>query len=84
MVSRPWLPCQAAEPYGSFAPPDCYREVARFEPEGIACDAVWDDQDAFYLPLWGFARPWSRSSPEATRSGPAITIYRSECGPPEE
>ncbi len=83
LVARPWLPCdQPTNPFFSYAPPRCYREVARFEPEGIECDSVWDDQDHFYMPMWGFTRPWTPSRPEATRWGSSIVIYHSECPGP--
>lgn len=81
MVAQPWLPCgQPVARFAAYDPPaSCYREAARFEPEGVDCDAMWDDQDHFYSPLWGFSRPWSPSSPEAARIGPSIVIYERTC-----
>ncbi len=80
-VAQPWLPCgQPVSRFAAYDPPErCYHEVARFEPEGVACDATWDDQDHFYMPLWGFTRPWWPSSPEAAQYGPSVVIYERSC-----
>jgi hypothetical protein len=45
-------------------------EVAHIERagEGSAEDAVYDEQDAFYLPVAGLS--------EVTRMGPDLTLYR--------
>jgi hypothetical protein len=81
MVAQPWLPCgQPVNRFAAYDPPaDCYREAARFEPEGVECDAMWDDQDHFYAPLWGFTRFGTPSSPEAAQIGPSIVIYERTC-----
>lgn len=80
-VAQPWLPC--GQPVARFAAYDpaasCYREAARFEPEGVACDAMWDDQDHFYAPLWGYQHLWSPSSGAASQMGPSIVIYERTC-----
>lgn len=82
VVAQPWLPCGApVDRFAAREPGACYREVRRFEPEGIECDAVWDDQDHFFAPLWGFRRPWSRDATERVTIGPSIVIYRNECEP---
>jgi hypothetical protein len=80
VVAQPWLPCgQRVSRYAAYDPPACYTEVARFDPEGVECDAMFDDQDHFYGPLWGFERPWTPSSPTAARIGPSIVIYHRDC-----
>lgn len=81
LVTDPYLPC--GRPGARFTaqdPPDCYTEVQRWEPEGIACDAMWDDQDHFYAPLWGFSRPWWTSA-DGSRIGPRVVLYHDDCAP---
>ncbi len=81
LVAQPWLPCgQLVNRFAAYDPPaSCYREVRRFEPEGVACDATWDDQDHFYAALWGFEPFWTPSSPEAAQYGPSIVVYERTC-----
>lgn len=73
VVSRPYLPCgQETVRYDGADPPErCYEERARFEPGELACDAVFDEQDHFYAPLWGHAG--------LRNLGPSIRIYENVC-----
>lgn len=81
LVAQPWLPCgQPVNRFAAYDPPaSCYHEVQRFDPEGVACDAMWDDQDHFYAPLWGFDRFWTPSSPDAAQIGPSLVIWERTC-----
>jgi hypothetical protein len=81
LVTDPYQPCgRPFARFTSYDPPACYTEVQRWEPEGIDCDAMWDDQDHFYAPLWGFSRPWWTSA-DGSRIGPRVILYRNECHP---
>lgn len=80
IVTDPYLPCgQPVARFSSYDLPRCYTEVERWEPEGIECDAMWDDQDHFYAPLWGFTRPWWTSA-SGSRLGPRVVLYHDDCG----
>jgi hypothetical protein len=81
LAAQPWLPCGTpTQTFQSYVPPaSCYRELRRFEPEGVHCDAMWDDQDHFYAPLWGYDRLWTPSSPEAAQWGPVLVVYERTC-----
>lgn len=80
VVAMPYLPCeQAVNQYAVMMPPACYTEVARFEPTGIGCDAVYDDQDHIYSPLWGWE--WSALLPGEgeARIGPRVLVFHDDC-----
>ncbi len=83
LMTLPYLPCdQPVQRFGADEPGACYHEVARFEPEGIACDAMWDDQDHLYAPLWGWEASSVFSSFEHARIGPSVVLYHDECASP--
>lgn len=74
--SRPYLPCgQETVRYDGTDPPErCYRERARFGPGELPCDAVFDEQDHFYVPLWGYAG--------LRNQGPTVRIFENVCSTP--
>lgn len=70
--SYPYMPCGGARPhFDQQELPSCFHEVATFEPGNVDCDAVYDDQDHYYAPLW--------SRDPLTNPGPRVVILHNEC-----
>jgi hypothetical protein len=80
VVAMPYLPCdQPVNRYAVMLPPACYTQVAHFEPTGIGCDAVYDDQDHIYSPLWGWEWSALRPAYDEARIGPRVLVFHDDC-----
>lgn len=72
-ISRAVLPCGAPTVrYDGTDPPECFTLEATFSPGEPQCGAVYDEEDHFYVPLWGWG--------DLERMGPEVRIYRNRCG----